>query len=159
MSETAIPTAESVIESAAPEAPAAAVEQETKPGLLERISASLQTKTGLLAEVATFRSRAETAEAALEEATADLTAARTRLAALETERTAIEKQLDSIKAESTAAEVTAAKIVATIGFKAEDLPAAESEPPATKEQLLAQLSTEPDNTKRYQLAEQINAMN
>jgi len=138
---------------------AAAVEQETKPGLLERISASLQTKTALLAEVATFRSRAEAAEEALATATVDLTAARERLAALEAERAQITAQLATVEAESATAELAAAKIVATIGFPAAELPAAESEPPETKEQLVAKLETEPDNNKRYALAAKINAMN
>lgn len=160
MSETALPT--ELVESPAaltPETPAAAVEQETKPGLLERISASLQTKTGLLAEVATFRTRAETAEASLAEATADLTAARDELTTLRTERAAIAAQLATVEKETATAEVTAAKIVASIGVSTETLPEAAAELPPTKEQLVSRMEAEPDNRKRWELAKQINEMN
>ena len=160
MSETAhaatIETAAVEETTAAEVTPAAA---EAKPGFLDNVFAALQSKTVLLGEVSTFRTRAETAEADLATATADLTAARDELAALKAERAAIAARLASVEQETASAEEAAAKIVATIGFKAEELPAAEAEPPATKEQLVAQLETEKDNNKRYALAAQINSMN
>jgi chromosome segregation ATPase len=161
MSETAHATP---IESAAAETPAAetvtpSAAVEAKPGFLDNVIAALQTKTSLLAEVSTYKTRAETAEAALEEASADLTAARAELAIFTAERARIAEQLTAAQAETASAETAAAKIVATIGFKPEALPAAEAEPPATKEQLVSRMETEADNRKRWELAKQINEMN
>ena len=134
-----------------------ATETETKPGLLESIRANLQTKAALLSERDTYLARATAAEAQVADLTARLDAAESELQTLRSEREEIANTLETVQAEVTTVETAAAQQVASMGFDAAALPAAETEP-ETKETLLARLAAETDNNKRFALAEKINAL-
>lgn len=146
-----------------PEAPAAESTPETpaaesKPaGLLERISASIQTKGALLATGEAYRLRAETAEASLATATAELTSLRAAHAALITERADIAALLDTAVAEKQEVDTAVAVQIAALAFEPAALPAA-GDVPETAEQLTAQLAATTDNATRFALAERINAL-
>ena len=150
------PAAAATPAAAAPEAPAA---EAKPPGLLERISASIQSKGALLATGEAYRLRAETAEASLGTATAELTTLRAAHAALLKERGEIATLLDTAVAEKQEVDTAAASQVAALGFEPAALPAASAAPEETKAELLARLEKEPDNNKRYALAARINEMN
>lgn len=148
-------------------APAAAAEakpplgghSEAKPpSLLEKISASIQTKGALLASAEAYRLRAETAEAELATLRTDKGALATQLATLTTERDEIVNLLEAAHAEKQEVEFTAAATVASLGFDAAALPAAGESAPETRAALEAQLAAATDNATRFALAEKINAL-
>lgn len=152
----AVPAAEATPEPA-PSAPAPVASAE--PSLLEKVTASIQSKGKLLADRDAATLRATTAEARADKAEAALTLANSELATLRKERSDIQAALVTAQAEKQEQDVAVAGEVAALGFEPAALPAASSAPEETKEQLVARLEKETDNDKRYALAARINAMN
>jgi chromosome segregation ATPase len=146
------------------EAPEASAPVETpvaetgKPGFLESIRASLQSKGTLVAELDTLRAQFT----ALKDSHGQLLAEHRDLldkhTALQSERAEIEKLLTEVKGEVTDVQTAAAVAVAAIGFDPSALPAASTSDPETKESLLAELAKETDSKKAYVLAAKINAL-
>jgi len=141
------------------EAPPAAPAAEAKPpSLLEKISASIQSKGTLLATGEAYRLRAETAETENAALHLQLTTLTSQLATLTTERAAIAALLETAQSEKQEVEVAAAATVAALGFDAAALPAAGQAAPETRKDLEAKLATTTDNAERFALAEKINAL-
>lgn len=150
----AVVTAEAAAGEDAPAAPAAAVaaEAETKPGYLDVIRASLQSKASLLGERDTYLARATAAESSLKDAQATITTLTGELTTLRAEKAEIEKMVGSLQSEKATVELAAAREVAAMGFDAAKLPAADSTVPETKESLEAAIATEKNAKKRHEMA-------
>jgi chromosome segregation ATPase len=148
----AVVTAEAAAGDDAPAAPAVAAEAETKPGYLETIRASLQSKASLLSERDTFLTRATAAEAELKDAKASITTLTAERDTLRAEKAEIEKMVSELSTEKASVELAAAREVAAMGFDAAKLPAADSTVPETKESLEAAITTEKNAKKRHEMA-------
>lgn len=150
----AVVTAEAAAGEDAPAAPAAAVaaEAETKPGYLEAIRASLQSKASLVSERDTYFARATAAEASLKDAQATIATLTTERDALRAEKAEIVKMVGSLESDKATVELAAAREVAAMGFDAAKLPAADSTVPETKESLEAAIATEKNAKKRHEMA-------
>lgn len=150
----AVVTAEAAAGDDAPAAPAAAVaaEAETKPGYLETIRASLQSKASLLGERDTYFARATAAEAQVASQQVTINTLTAELTTLRAEKAQIEQMVGSLESEKATVELTAAREVAAMGFDAAKLPAADSTVPETKESLEAAIATEKNGKKRHEMA-------
>lgn len=167
----AAPVAENVIPlptAAAPvETPAAAVpvEQEQKGGFLQGVLASISSKADLLQQITAEKARAEQAltqvgslQAELTTAQQSVTTLQAEIATLKNERQQIEQALQAAQGAVQGEQKAAAKIVATMGFEAEQLPAAQGSLPETKESLQARIAAETNTAKRHELALQLLEM-
>ncbi len=152
----AVVTAESAAGENAPAEPAAAAEAETKPGYLETIRASLQSKASLVSERDTYFARATAAEASLKDAQATITTLTAELTTLRAEKAEIEKMVGSLESEKATVELAAAREVAAMGFDAAKLPAPESGDGNSMEALEAQLEKETDPQQIVILARKID---
>jgi chromosome segregation ATPase len=153
----AVVTAEAAAGDDAPAAPAAAAEAETKPGYLETIRASLQSKASLLSERDTFLARATAAEAQLKDAKDTITTLTAERDTLRSEKAEIEKMVSELSTEKATVELAAAREVAAMGFDAAKLPAPESGDGNSMEALEAQLEKETDPQQIVILARKIDA--
>jgi len=145
------------------EAPAAAVAEETpaaavEPTFLQRASAAFASKSAILAERDTFRTRAETAEAESLTLRAQVLDLGTQLAAVLAEREEISALLDTATAENQAVEAAAASQVAALGFEPAALPSASAAPEETRATLVAQIEKETDPKKLWALTERYEAL-
>lgn len=165
------PVAENVIPlpaAAAPaEAPAAAVpvEQEQKGSFLQGVLASISSKADLLQQIGAEKSRAEqalaqvgTLQAELATAQQSITALQAEIGTLKNERQQIEQALQAAQGAVQGEQKAAAKLVATMGFEAEQLPTAQGALPETKESLQARIDKETNPAKRHELALQLLEM-
>ncbi len=142
---------------AAPAAEAAAAPE--KPGFLQTVLANVQSKTALLTELESFKTRATAAESQVITLTAELATANQELATLRSEREQIQTALEATKAEVKDVDFKAAQKVASLGFDVESLPAPSAALPDTVESITAQLEKETDNNKRWELAQKLAALN
>lgn len=141
---------------AAAEVPAAETE---KPGFLQTVLATVKDKASLVSERDAYLARATAAENKIIDLTSRLAASEDSLTALQVERLAIEQALKDAKVETLTVEKKAAQIVAANGFEPEALPAAAAGEIETRESLEASLAKETDKTKRWEIAEKLNALN
>ena len=137
---------------------APAAEAETKPGYLETIRASLQSKAALLSDRDAYLSRATAAEAKVKDLEAQLASSAGELATLRHEKAEIVKLLDGMEKEKATVELSAARTVAAMGFEAEKLPAPEAGDGNSVEALEAKLERETNPQEIVKLARQIDAL-
>lgn len=142
----------------------------------QRLSAAIASKATLQAEISDLKSKLATAESAIEanqktfeSMAADLNAANEKITALETDAAEIDRALKSAEAEAkdlkskeASAEKKAQETVASLGFPAASLPAAqEVDPdaavPATRADLEEQMAKLPNLQARADLLTRFNA--
>lgn len=155
----AVVTAEAAAGDDAPAAPAAAVaaEAETKPGYLDVIRASLQSKASLVSDRDACFARATAAEAQVASQQVTINTLTAELTTLRAEKAQIEQMVGSLENEKATVELTAAREVAAMGFDAAKLPAPESGDGNSMEALEAQLEKETDPQQIVLLARKIDA--
>lgn len=141
-----------------PTAGAKAEPEAKKPGLLDQVLGSIQTKGSLVAELTGVRGELEAERgisAGLRTEIADLkgqvAAQSAELDSLRAERAEIAKALETAGKEKVSTEEAAAGIVAGLGVPAESLPAAQTEE-ESEDGLRARLEACTDPTERFRLA-------
>lgn len=161
----ALATAAPEAAAAAAEAPAAPVEAEQKGGFLQGVLAAVSSKSDLLQQIGAEKLRAEQAIQQAATLQSQLTAAQGTIATLQAqnktlteERQQIEQALQAAQGQVQGEQVAVAKVVASMGFEAEQLPAASGQIPDTKEAIQARLATETNCAKRHELALQLLEM-
>jgi len=163
MSDAATPATDLAEAPATPAAPVAAVESPA-PNIIQLAAAAVSSKAVLIRETTTLRADLAAEQVRASELERELIEANEQITELTKARTDLEGQLETVRAtlqgvqaeQATAAE-QAVDIVAKLG-----VPTAETLPGTTAagdtvEELEAALAAEKDNTRRWELAKQINA--
>jgi chromosome segregation ATPase len=127
-------------------------------------AAAVASKSSLIQEntlardtIATLQADLDYARAELATAQGEITAHLHELATLRAEREELRAALTAAATEAQTAEAAAAAIVSTLGVDPTTLPTT-ALPGESREELIAAMNAEQDPTKRYELAERINAL-
>lgn len=158
----AAPTAETPA-AVVPEPAAATPPRE--PTMLEKVQAAVRDKGVILAENNNFRTEIAALKDSVAEREAGLATLQARVGTLEAENRLLQADFQSIdaalkssEAKAVSIDTAAARQIAGMGFEASVLPTPDSGPQETFASLKAKIESEPDDRKRWKLAEQLEAL-